>query len=213
MKYRLLAIVIVAGAALFALGFYQAAPAPDESSMAQLVPQGAVLFLEARDFSALLRDWNASSEKKAWLVSANYDVFSRSRLLLRLKQVQGEFAAAAGIPPDYAFLSQVAGQRSALALYDIGGLEFLYITRLPSASAMQSALWQARAKFEPRASEGRPFFVRTEPESGRVVAFAVFDLSSWKLPHPAMTLVSGTAAEEQLAIPLDDARDDAYRHS
>jgi len=52
------------------------------------------------------------------------------------------------------FLTQVAGAQSALALYDIGKLEFLYITKLSSASSMQSTLWQTRAKFETRSVAG-----------------------------------------------------------
>jgi hypothetical protein len=71
------------------------------------------------------------------------------------------------------FLTQVTGKQSALALYDIGKLEFLYITRLPSDSSMQSTLWQTRAKFEPRSAAGIAFYVRRDPESQREVAFAV----------------------------------------
>jgi hypothetical protein len=105
--------------------------------------------------------------------SANYEVFSRSRLLLRLKGAGDQFAAAAGLPPSVNFLGQVAGTRSALAIYDIGNLQFLYITRLPSAKSMQSTLWQSRAKFEPRAAGGVTFYVRRDSESQREVAFGV----------------------------------------
>src|SRR6185437_6697874 len=66
----------------------------------------------------------------------------------------------------------IAGKQSALGWYDIGKLEFLYITRLPSSSFEQSALWQARGKFEQRQSGGATFYVRTDPESKRTVAFA-----------------------------------------
>ena len=77
--------------------------------------------------------------------SDSYEVFSRSRLFLRLKGAGDQFAAAAGLPPDMDFLSQVGGERSALAVYDIGKMEFLYVTYLPSARSMQTKLWQARA--------------------------------------------------------------------
>jgi hypothetical protein len=137
-----------------------------------LMPRGAMLYIEAKNFSALLSDWNSSTEKQQWLHSANFEVFSRSRLFLRLADAQREFTAAVSIPPDMNLLSQAAGHESALALYDIGKLEFLYVSRAPSAGAMQSALWQARTKFEPRSSAGLPFFVHTDAESGRVLAFA-----------------------------------------
>lgn len=146
-----------------------------ESSLARLMPQDAVLFLEAQDFSGVLREWNSSPEKQVWLTTANQEVFSRSRLFLRLQQAQDEFASAAGLSPDMSFLSEVAGGQSALGIYDIGKLELLYVTRLPSAHAMQSGIWQQRAKFETRRVDGKQFYVRTDPQSERVVAFAIDD--------------------------------------
>jgi len=70
-------------------------------------------------------------------------------------------------------LSQAAGKQSALALYDIGNLEFVYISRVPSASSVQTALWQTRTKFESHSAAGSPYFVHTDATSGRVVAFAI----------------------------------------
>lgn len=136
-------------------------------------PAGPMLYLEAKDFSALLADWNSSSEKRNWVKSSNYEVFSRSRLFLRLKGAGDQFAAAAGLPPDMNFLTQVAGTHSAVAIYDIGNLQFLYITYLPSAKSMQSTLWQTRAKFEPRSAAGTTFYVRRDSQSQKEVAFAV----------------------------------------
>ncbi len=71
------------------------------------------------------------------------------------------------------FLSQVSGEHSVLALYDIGNLQFLYITYLPSARSMETTLWQTRAKFEPRSAGGASFYLRRDPESKREVAFAL----------------------------------------
>jgi hypothetical protein len=147
--------------------------APEPPPLSRYVPSGSLLYLQAKDFSELLGDWNASPQKASWVKSKNYQVYSRSRLFLRLQGASDQFAAAAGLPPDMNFLTQVAGAQSALALYDIGKLEFLYITKLSSASSMQSTLWQTRAKFDTRSVAGVTFYVRRDPESGREVAFAV----------------------------------------
>ena len=168
-------LVILSIALVFAgigLAAYRAA-VPSDVALSKFVPAGPLLYLEAQDFSSLLHDWNSSPQKKQWIVSDNYEVFSRSRLFLRLKGAGDQFAAAAGLPPDMDFLSQVAGGRSALALYDIGKLEFLYITYLPSAKSMQTSLYQTRAKFEPRNAGGVDFYVRRGADSEREVAFAV----------------------------------------
>lgn len=172
MKRIIIAVIVVVLSLIGWATFQTNAPVP-ERNLASVMPQGAQVYLEAKDLSRLLQEWNASPEKAAWTKSDNYEVFSRSRLLLRLSEAQQQFAAAAGVPPDYKFLGEVAGQQSALGIYNIGKLELLYITRLPSSSAMKSGIWQQRSKFEPRQSAGKPFFVRTEAESGRVVAFAV----------------------------------------
>jgi hypothetical protein len=140
-----------------------------------MMPEGALLYIEARDFAGLLKDWNAAPERAAWIKSDDYRVFSNSRLFLRLGQASDQFAAAAGLPPDMKFLVDAAGMESAVAVYDIGNLEFLYITRLASGDFLQSALWQSRNKFQPRTAGGKPFFARKDEQSGRIVAFAVAD--------------------------------------
>jgi hypothetical protein len=148
------------------------APGTPSSTLAAFMPTGPLLFVESPDFATLVRDWNNSKEKQKWLESDNYRVFSRSRLFLRLQEAQQQFAVAAGAPPDMALLDSLAGGPSALAIYDIGNLEFLYITRMPSARAMQNILWTNRGKFEPRKAADVPYYVRTEPEKNRLVAFA-----------------------------------------
>ena len=151
------------------------AQGPRPAAITSLLPAGASLVLQANDLGSIVGDWNASAEKTKWLSSANYDAFSRSRLFLRLKTAYEEFSTAAGIPPDMALVTDVAGTESALAVYDIGKLEFLYITRLPSARTIENALWRTRGTYEPREAAGTPFYVRTDPESQRVVAFGVRD--------------------------------------
>jgi hypothetical protein len=146
---------------------------PPAVPLSKFFPAGPLLYLEAKDFSSLLNDWNSSPQKRQWVETANYEGFSRSRLFLRLQSAGEQFATAAGIPPDMNFLSQVAGQQSAVAIYDIGKLQFLYVTYLPSAKSMQSSLYQTRSKFEPRNAGGVDFFVRRDVESERVVAFAI----------------------------------------
>jgi hypothetical protein len=151
-------------------GAYRAA-SPVEAEPSRFVPSGALLYLQARDFSSLLSDWDKSDEKKAWVMSKNYDQFSNSRLLLRLKDAGTEFSNAAGVPANSNLLQQLAGKQTAFALYDIGKLQFLYLTRA-SSDFSASALWQTRSKFESRTAGGVNFYYRKDPESEREVAFA-----------------------------------------
>ena len=156
---------------------------PETITLASWAPQGPLLTIEAKDFSGLLKDWTHSPEEKAWLASDNYSDFSRSRLFSRLSEAQDQFAATAGLAPNSisnaGFLEQVAGRESIFAWYDIGNLEFLYITHMPGGAAAQNPLMQLRGKFQQRQAGADTFYVRTpgalknEGEPERTVAFAV----------------------------------------
>jgi hypothetical protein len=169
-------IALVVAAPLITVGIlyaaYQSAALPP-TPLSAFVPQGSLLSIEANDFSALLSSWTASSEQRRWLTSDNYAAFSRSRLFARLGEAQNQFATSAGLPPDMQFLQQIAGRQSIFAWYDIGNLQFLYITRMPSAAAEQTQLLQLRSKFQLRKAGDDSFYLRTQGEPERTVAFAV----------------------------------------
>jgi hypothetical protein len=169
MKRRSLLVAGALGAAGVAVLLSQAVQAP--RPLSELIPSSPLLYVEAKDFGALMREWNSSQAKAAWLKSANYKVFQTTRLYLRLNEAQQEFSNAAGVAADRTLVDAVAGGDSALALYDIGSLEFLYITRMPQARAVQTLLWQSRAKFQPRRSAGIDYYVRQQQQ--RTAAFAV----------------------------------------
>ncbi len=138
--------------------------------LSDFFPSSPMIYIEAKNFGTLLRDWNSSQIKPAWLQSANYKVFGTTRLFFRLNEAQQEFSNAAGLPADMTLVDAVAGGDSALAMYNIGSLEFLYITRMPSAQALQTILWQSRAKFQPRQSAGIDYYVRQQQQ--RTASFA-----------------------------------------
>jgi len=167
-------LLIISFAGAWSLYHRNAFNVPSASrSLAQITPEGALLYIETKDFSRLLGDWNSSPEKANWLESENNDVFSNSRMFLRLKRSYENFAVAAGVPPDTRFVADAAGRESIFALYDIGKIEFLYITHLPSAGFVNSVLWRSRNKFQPRSAAGTQFFTRKDSDSGQVVAFAI----------------------------------------
>jgi hypothetical protein len=91
-------------------------------------------------------------------------------LFLRLTEEWKTFDGVAGFAADLPMLESIAGRRSAVALYDIGRLEFLYISEVPEADAMKTALWRSRTQYEPREAAGIPFYVRRD--EGHTVAFA-----------------------------------------
>lgn len=144
-------------------------------TLSRFVPSGAVVAIEARDFTSLLDIWNDAPEKEAWLTSDSYASFSRSKLFLRLKEAQAEFGAATSLPIDLAQLEAIAGGESVIALYDIGEIRLLYITELSRSVALETALLRSRLNLEPRQAAGIDYWVHTDPESERELAFTVAD--------------------------------------
>lgn len=157
---------------LLAAGYVFLQTAKPAPNLATLMPGGALLYLEAPDFGRLLRDWDTSKVKADWLESADYAMFSRSNLFSKLHEVYGQYGEAAGFEPDLRSVIQTAGTDSALALYEIRDVEFLYVSRLGYAEFIKSQLWAARDRFEQRQAGGVPFYLRTDPASKRTVAFA-----------------------------------------
>lgn len=167
-----LILSVVAAACLYEIQSAHS-PAAVSPRIDEFVPEGALLYIEAKDFSGLLRDWNTSPEKAAWLESDDHTVFSQSRLFLRLHRFFERFEKAAGVPANTSFAVQAAGGQSALALYDIGKIEFVYVSRLRSTDFVHSDLWKSRNKFQPRTAAGAPFYLGRDDESGHVMGFAV----------------------------------------
>ena len=145
---------------------------PPAAKLAAFMPSGALLYLESPDFARLLHDWDASKVKADWLESTNYEVFSRSNLFTKLGEVYEQYGDAVGFVPGLKRLIEVAGTDSALALYQIRDVEFLYISRVTDAGLMKSQLWAVRDQFEQRQAGGLSFYLRTDPGSKRTVAFA-----------------------------------------
>ena len=162
--------IIIAALALTtvaSVAIYQAAvPRAVASTMAEMLPQGALLTIESPDFGSLLQQWNQSPEQKSWLTSDNYSVFSNSRLFGRLNDARDEFETAAKSTPNANadingdFLKQVAGKESIFAWYDVGNLEFLYITRMSSSQAASIALLKDRSHWTSRQYAGITFYLR-----------------------------------------------------
>jgi hypothetical protein len=139
-------------------------------ALSKWMPGGALLYLESSDFATQLRDWDRSDVQTKWLASKNHEQFMTTRLALKLQDAYKEFSGAAGFAPDLTALETFAGTDSALAVYDIGRLDLIYISRLPAAQLAQNALTGARGGYQTRNAAGQSYFVRQS--GGRTAAFA-----------------------------------------
>lgn len=168
-------LAVVLGSLLLAgVAWVQVAPSR-QRPLAELMPAGPLLYLEAKDFNGLLREWRQSPTKAKWLASGNYSTFAQSNLFQKLAGVYDEYARGASFAPGMQEVVQIAGTESALALYDVHDMQFVYATKLAGSAMTRNALWSARAKFEAREASGKAFYLRRDSESGKIVAFSLVD--------------------------------------
>ena len=191
-----MAIALGLAAASAPITFWLHAQTNDSRALSTLMPSGALLYLEAKDFHSLLTDWDNSAEKKRWITSANYEILSRSRLLGRLSQAQNEFTSLAGIPVAMQLTDQVAGERSAFAFYDFSALRLVYLTQITQSRVEATELWRNRAHYESHDAAGIAFYVKTDPGSNRTIAFANYKewfllTTNENLMAHALVLLSG----------------------
>jgi hypothetical protein len=139
--------------------------------MATLLPRGAMIYLESRDFLGQLQRWSDSGVKQRWVASANFSEFEKSRLYLRLKDRLGEFEALAAVSASLPLVRSLAGKQAALGLYNVRDLEFVFATKIPSGTFEQGPFFQQRARYEQRSAEGGPYYARSGPNGA--IAFAI----------------------------------------
>jgi hypothetical protein len=141
--------------------------------------------------------------KQNWLASDNYAVFQQSNLFTKLGGVYSEYASAIGFAPVLNDIGAIAGRESALALYDIHDVQFVYVSRVEESELDKARLWTMRSRFERREAAGIPFWLRADPASGRTVGFTyakgfLFVATRDDLAARSLTLASG-ATDPSLA--------------
>lgn len=166
MRYPIAVIIIV----FIALVYTTLSSAEDTPfAFADAMPRGALVYMEAAHLPWLIEKWRSSGFKDRYLDSRNFDELGRRHLGLKLASRWNEFSDAAGLPIDLSTIAGFATKRAALALYDIGKLEFVFIADLSPESFEALRLLGDGSRFsEEKHEEGfRSFRVRVEADSGR----------------------------------------------
>lgn len=141
--------------------------------MAPLIPGRPLLCLEASDLSAALAALDGSKPMAAWYATASYKAFLDTKLAQKLGARLKEAEGLAGVGFNLKNLRTVAGGASVLALYDIGALEFLYVSRLDPARFAASVLGPLRGKFDRRLEKGLTWYVKAREDGALEFAFAL----------------------------------------
>ncbi|MEW6732619.1 MAG: hypothetical protein AB1489_14920 [Acidobacteriota bacterium] len=179
MRKRQLTIVAILAMSVLTLASDRVTPAglAEMFPSAQVLPKGAIVYVQSRNLGTQLRAWYNSGAHKRYYQSASFQAFTNSRLALKFRERLDEFEQAVGAPLDETgFLNAVGGQ-SAIALYDIGALQFVFITELPASRAASASLLQLASQLESRKHGNTVYYIKVLKselgEEDRTFAFAL----------------------------------------
>jgi hypothetical protein len=150
-------LIIVALAALLIRSDGQTPrPLAEQFRLARLFPRGALVYLQVRDLSALLRRWLASPIRKRFYESKGFEAFSKSRIYLKLEARKKDIERAVGFGLSEELLATIWGGASAISIYDIGNTELMFVTEV--RRAVLAALFKQLTRFQEQTANGVTYY-------------------------------------------------------
>lgn len=117
-------------------------------ALAADVPRGALLYAQFSDLPALVKRWDESKLKEQYLASTNFQQFQTRHLALKLIERWTEFNDGIGFPLDALTVADSAEGRAALAVYDLGRLEMVFVAPVGEEKLAATKFFQNTDQFE-----------------------------------------------------------------
>ena len=172
-------------------------------------PRGAIIYTQFTDLSAFVKLWNESQLKQNYLESENFAQFENSHLALKLASRWQEFCDAGGFSIDLDAISSISETRAAIAVYDIGRLDLVFIAPVNDEIFAASQFFQNQSQFEQtKLEDGTVFYSKNvEADRGRQKQKIVFAntqgrfilATSEKLLFQTLATISGKNVKSSLA--------------
>jgi len=121
---------------------------PEAFALSKDLPRGAIVYAQFSDLPALIKHWDESKLKSKYVESANFEKFQNRHLTLKLLKRWKEFNDALGFSLDANALIGSSENKSAIALYDIGGLDIVFIAPIGSERIAETIFHKNKDKFE-----------------------------------------------------------------
>jgi len=146
-------------------------------SLAGDLPRGALVYAQFQNLPDLIKLWEQSQLKERYLSSTNYQQLQHRHLALKLISRWQEFNDALGFPLDLSTIGSATDGAAAVAVYDIGQLDLLFVAPISEEKVALTQFFQSKNQFEQgEAPDGTSYYFHTvEADRGRqkqVLAFA-----------------------------------------
>lgn len=145
MKKAILIITVTISAAVV---FARILSASANFKAAEDFPRDALIYVQIRDLPALIKLWNESELRRNYLEGENFGDFQSNHLALKLAARADEINEAVGIFPDLGFAAALSETSAALAVYDVGRMEFVFIAPMSEEKILATSLFQIQSGFE-----------------------------------------------------------------
>lgn len=164
-----LALVTVVLALASLLVYAKATRKGGPYALADDCPRGALVYAQAADLPELLRLWDTSQLKERYLASTNFEQFANGHVGLKLAARAAEFGDALDFAPDAQALAEVADKSAALAVYDIGRMELVFVAPVGEEKVLAARFFQHADGFEQtELPDGTVYYSRdVEADRGR----------------------------------------------
>ena len=178
-RYRLrrvagLVLLILVALIVFARSIHSSRNA---YSLAEDLPRGALVYAQFESLPELIKQWEQSRLKERYLSSTNYQQLQHRHLALKLLSRWEEFNDAVGFPLDLATIGSSTDGAAAVAIYDIGQLDLLFVAPISEEQVALTQFFKSKDQFEEKETpDGTPYYSQpVEADRGRqkqVLAFA-----------------------------------------
>ena len=138
-----------------------------EYGLANDLPRGAVVYAQFANLPALIEQWDHSQLKERYLNSANYRQLQHRHLLLKLISRWEEFNSALGFQIDASTITGAAETKAAVAVYDIGQLNLVFIAPLSEEKTALTQFFNNKDQFEEIETPGGTTYYRQAVEADR----------------------------------------------
>jgi hypothetical protein len=146
-------------------------------SLAGDLPRGALVYAQFQNLPELITQWEQSQLKERYLSSTSYQQLQHRHLAMKLISRWEEFNNALGFPLDLAAIGSSTDGAAAVAIYDIGQLDLLFVAPISDEKVALTQFFKSKDQFEEmEAPDGTPYYSHTvEADRGRqkqILAFA-----------------------------------------
>jgi len=139
----------------------------DKFSPAKDFPNGALVYIQFADLNKAFDLWENSRLKSEYLNSINYEEFRNRHLALKIAERWNEFNSAFPMPLEAKYFKGLSETKAAVAVYDIGKLEFVFIAPMSDEKILASYFFRYNTGFEKNSLADGEVFYRKEIEVDR----------------------------------------------